>query len=140
MSVGVFVDKAHRPTDKEIRESVGHRRALLEDLMQFIADHYKAPKDFVFYGRNYGWAVRFRKRGKALLSIYPQKEFFTVQIILSQSQTEATAHLPLGRKVAEIVKAASRFPEGRWVFIQVRSKRDLADVKRLLSVKAPPRI
>jgi len=73
-----------------------------------------------------------------MLSIYSQEKFFTVQAMLSQSQTDSAADLYLSWKVRGIVEGARQFPERRWL-IQVRSKEDLADLKRLLSVKAQPK-
>jgi len=54
MAVGAFVEKAHQRTDKEIRESIGRKLALWEDLMQFMSDHCEPREDFAFYGKNNG--------------------------------------------------------------------------------------
>jgi len=95
-------------------------------------------RDFVFYGKNYGWAVRFRSRGKALLSIYPWHEGFTAQIILSQEQAEKAMGLDLGKNARKVLSKARQFPEGRWLFIRVESEKDIRDVKRLLMIKSEP--
>lgn len=41
----------------------------MERLAQFVTDNYQIESDFAFYGKNYGWAMRFRRGGKALLSM-----------------------------------------------------------------------
>jgi hypothetical protein len=135
MSVGVFTDKAHAPTAEQISEAIGSRRAAWEEILQVIWEGYSHQKDWRFYGKNYGWALRFRKSGKALASLYPAEGGFTIQLILSQADVDKTRGLKLGKHVRHIIEQAHPFPEGRWVFIPVRSGQDLRDVRQLLALK-----
>ena len=136
MAIGAFTDKEHKPTMAEIVAAIGSKQPLWENLTSFIVDRYKLKSDFAFYGKNYGWALRFRKGGKALLSLYPGKGSFTAQIIISQEQTEKALGLGLSKKAYKIIEDAHAYPEGRWLFIKVESEQDLKDVKQLLMVKS----
>jgi len=80
--------------------------------------------------------VRFRAGGKALLSMYPGKESFAVQIVLSQTDAEQAFSLNLGKKVRKVIEEAHQFHEGRWLFIKVESQQDLNDIQQLLLVKS----
>ena len=61
MSVGIFIDKHHQPTDAEVNEAVGARLALWQELITYIREKYPCQEDFKFlYGKTYGWARRFR--------------------------------------------------------------------------------
>jgi hypothetical protein len=135
MAIGVFTKKGHRPTTQEVLAAVGSKRPLWENLTQFVADSYKLKSDFAFYGKNYGWALRFRKAGKALLSLYPGQEGFTAQIIIGREQAEKALSSGLSQKAIEIIEDAHNYPEGRWLFIKVESEQDLNDVAQLLTVK-----
>lgn len=104
---------------------------------RFIADNYRIQQDLGSYGKNYGWALRFRKGGKALLSLYPGKEDFTIQTILGEAQVEEVMGLALGQNVRKAIEDAHPYPEGRWLFIKVASKHDLEHVKQLITVKVP---
>jgi len=138
MSIGIFVDKKHRPTMEEVSVAIGSRRPLWDRLTRFIVNNCRIQRDFAFYGKNYGWAVRFRAGGKALLSIYPRKESFTVQIVLSQTGAEQALSLNLSKKVRKVIEEAHQFHEGRWVFIKVESQQNLNDIQRLLLIKSQP--
>jgi len=138
MAIGTFVDKERQPTMREIFASIGAKRRSWERLAQFIADNYRIKGDFAFYGKNYGWALRFRKGGKALASIYPGKDSFTVQIVLGETLAEKASGLKLGRNVRKVLENAHKFPEGRWLFIRVESQQDITDVQQLLVLKARP--
>jgi hypothetical protein len=138
MAKGAFTDKEHEPTMEETLATVGSKRGLWEDLIQFIADKYRARGDFKFYGKNYGWALRFRKGGKALVSLYPGQDSLVVQLIIGPTQAEEAFRLTLGKNARKALEDAHPYPEGRWLFIGVESGQDLADVQRLLMAKARP--
>ena len=138
MAIGVFVDKEHKPTAAEIAVTLGSKRPLWENLNGFIADSYRLKSDFAFYGKNYGWALRYRKGGKALLSLYPGQDSFTAQIIIGQEQAEKALGLGLSKRVNKITEDAHPYPEGLWLFIKVESERALNDIKQLLTVKLQP--
>lgn len=138
MAIGVFVDKEHKPTAAEIAVTLGSKRPLWENLNGFIVDSYRLKNDFAFYGKNYGWASRYRKGGKALLSLYPGQDSFTAQIIIGQEQAEKALGLGLSKKVIKIIEDAHAYPEGRWLFIKVEAEQDLKDVKQLLTIKSQP--
>lgn len=93
MGIGIFVDKTHRPSTEEMLASIGAKRKLWERLARFIAENYQIKSDLVFYGKNYGWALRHRKRGKARLSVYPGKGSFTVQIVLARTLAKEASNL-----------------------------------------------
>lgn len=138
MGISIFTDKEQQPTMEEVFAAVGPKRPLWENLTRFIAENYRIEGDFTFYGKNYGWAIRFRKGGKALLSIYPGKESFTVQIVIGLTQAEKAFRLSLGKNVRKVLEDARKFPEGRWLFINVETEQDVDDVQQLLMAKARP--
>ena len=51
-------------------------------LRQFIEENYDFKPETVFYGNKYGWTVRYRKSGKTLCSLFPEKGAFTVLVVL----------------------------------------------------------
>ena len=138
MSIGAFVDKQHPPTIEAMIVAVRSKRPLWERLTQFIEENYRVKRDFAFYGKNYGWALRFRSGGRTLAAFYPGTGSFTVQIIIGQAQLEEALQLRLGAKVRGILRNARAFTEGRWLFIPVESEQDCRDVEHLVRVRANP--
>jgi hypothetical protein len=122
---------------EEILVSIGPKKELWENLERFIGENYRTKRDLAFYGKNYGWAIRFRKSGKALLSMYPGKGILTTQIVLGETAARKASRLKLGKNVKNVLDCAHRFPEGRWLFIRIGSKRDAVDVQKLLLLKEP---
>ena len=148
MSVGIFTERKHQPTDAEIDQAIGPKLPLWRALIRFIQDKYPVEADFRFlYGKNYGWAWRYRIKGQLLTSLYPAQGCFKAQLNLSPEAVEAAQGMSLGENALQAIERAHPYPEGRWVFIPVESKQDVQDVQRLLAlrvdtkrlVKAPAR-
>ena len=135
MPVGAFVEKQHQPTMREVFASIGSKKGLWENLENFVAENFRTKRGFAFYGKNYGWALRFRKAGKALLSMYPREGGFTVQIVLAKTPAKKASSLKLDKDTRNVLESAHQFPEGRWLFIRVNSKQDLRDIQQLLLLK-----
>jgi hypothetical protein len=135
MSIGIFTDKNHPPTMKQILTALGDKRSAWEEFVAFVRAKYPSQEEFKFYGKNYGWALRFRKGGKSLLSLYPSQDGFIVQVILSEAAVQATRDLKLGRCVRQVIEGAHPYPEGRWLYVPIKSQKDMKDVQQLLAVK-----
>ena len=100
MSIGLFTDKSHQPTDAEVLEAIGPRLSIWQDLVHFIREKYAIQEDFKFlYGKNYGWALGFRIKGKLLVSLYPARGGFTAQVNLSSDAIEKAQNMALGKNV-----------------------------------------
>ena len=139
MPIGAYTDKNHLPSPEEILAGLGSNWDAWLELNQFVEDNYTCTGELKFYGKNYGWAVRYRKGGKALLSLYPAQDGFTVQIILSEVEIAQARQNDLAQGALSAIEAAIPYPEGRWLFIPIKSAQDLWDVKKMLAIKAPGR-
>lgn len=136
MGIGVFTDKKVRPTDEQVRAAIGPLLAAWDALVGSIRATYPADEDFRFmYGKNYGWALRFRIRNQLLTSLYPTAGGFTVQINLGPEAVERTPGMGLRAHVQAAIDRAHPFPEGRWIFIPIASADDRTDIERLLALR-----
>lgn len=135
MSMGIFTDKEHEPTRKEIAQALGQTSSLWEELIQFISDNYQMEAEFIHYGKKYGWTMRYRKSGKALTSLFPAEGYFVAQVVLNPEQTQKALAASLGKNTIEMIENAHAYHDGRWLWIGVKSKRTLKDVKELLLIK-----
>jgi len=138
MGIGIFCEKNHQPTTQEIFNSLGSKQPLWERLTQFISDNYQMPGLLSFGGKKYGWNLWYRKSGKTLVTLYPNEEYFIAQIVLGNDQAQQALNLKLGRNVRRAIEDTPQLHDGRWLFVKVRSKKDVKDVEQLLQVKKQP--
>lgn len=136
MSVGIFTDKKYQPTDAEILEAIGPKLALWQELVRHIREGYPTQEDFKFlYGKNYGWALRFRIKSQLLTSLYPTQGGFTAQINLGPEAIEQAQAMALGENAQQAIARAHPYPEGRWLFVHIETANDMQDIQRLLALR-----
>ena len=136
---GAFCDPASPPSGVELRthlESAWPRWRGLED---WIGDRYGIRGEPLFTGRDSGWAVRFRRSGKALLTLSPQAAGgFRALVVIGPSAWSGVADLQLGPALREAWANARPYPDGRWLFVPVDDDRTVDDIQRLVELKSPP--
>jgi hypothetical protein len=135
MTVGDFTGKDCRPTTEEIEGALGSKRAAWDSVLALFRNRQGAKTDLCFYGRSYGWALRVRVDGKALLSLYPGRDRLTAQVVLPLDLTEAALALDPGPAIPDAIAQANPYTEGRWLFIRLDSPESLDDLRRLLELK-----
>ncbi len=139
MPISAFADKEHQPSFDEVCAIVGSRLPLWLALNEFVFEFYGLPGEWKFGGKSYGWNICFRKSGRTLVSFYPQAEGLTTQLVLGQAQVPQALNLKLNAKVRRVLLETPQLHDGRWLFIPVRTERDVRDIEQLVLVKAPPK-
>ena len=93
------------------------------------------------YGVSPGWNVKYRARGRALCTIYPDTGTFTCMISIGQKEAPAMElALPgLTAYVREVYQNSRPSRMGRWLMIRVSGPEILEDVKTLLRIRMPVR-
>lgn len=136
MSSEVWTDKGHKPALEDIVAALGPQKPIWEELAAAAVELGGKP-DIVSAGKE-GWAVRFRKGGKALITLAPTADCVKVQIVLGEGISAEAFELELGKRARQALEAAHPYPDGRWLFFLAKTKKDRVDVRRLMELKARP--
>lgn len=116
MAYGCFTDRADCPDLERAEAALAGARAQWDALADELRRHTRARPDWRFYGRNYGWALAFKKRGRALAALFPDDERLTVLVVLTGEQSDrALAGGELGDATRALIASLPRFKEGCWV-------------------------
>ena len=136
---GAFCDPNSPPSEVELRTHLASAWPRWRGLQEWIGDRYGIPGEPLFTGRVSGWAVRFRRSGKALLTLSPQAAGgFRALVVLGPSTWGAIGDLELGPTVGDAWATARPYPDGRWLFVPVDDDRTVDDIRRLVELKSPP--
>jgi hypothetical protein len=140
MQFARMTDEDHKPNEAEIRAVIGSDN-LWTGLKAYLDRHYDFLPELVFYGRKYGWTIRYRKGGKTLVSLFPEHGAFTALIVLGKKEGEKAADIlaDLSTSTKELVENTRQLHDGKWLWIRVCEPGQAEDVRRLLSVKHRPK-
>jgi len=122
----------------------GEGLALWQDLFVYMQKAYGAkPKmSYSACSGKPGWNVKFRKSGQSFGTLYPEKNAFSVFIVIGYKLDAAVELLrpALSDAMRARYDAAQDYMKmGRWMMFQITGSRDLDDYKALMSVKLAPK-
>jgi hypothetical protein len=131
-----FVERTQEPGRRTVLKALAEACAAWEHLEAHLADIHRLKGSFYYmYGERYGWALRFRRGGRTILAMYPNRGHLTVQIILGKTQVAAAKAMSLPPRVSKVLEAAKDYPEGRWLFIPVKSRKSAHELRPLIALK-----
>lgn len=133
----IFLDKEPEPTQEQVLQVLGGKRALWEQITAFMEEQYQLAGEWKYFGKNSGWDMWFRKAGRTLVQLTPQSGKFTALVVLGGAEQAKANELKLGKHVRKIYDAARPLHDGRWLFIPVTTARDVKDIFQLVQIKRP---
>ncbi|MBU7015932.1 MAG: DUF3788 domain-containing protein [Theionarchaea archaeon] len=141
MSHERMLDSETEPTEEDILRTVGERKDLWLDLRKYLEIHYDHVPELDFGGKKYGWAIRYRKSGKTLITLFPEEGAFTALVVLGRKEVEKTQSLldELSPGVRSLFENTQQLHDGRWLWIRPCSEGDIESVKTLLATKRKPK-
>jgi len=141
MSYERMLDKENIPDRNEIVNYLGSDATeAWDDIASFIEDNYNFVPETVFGGKKYGWVVRYRMSGKSLCTLYPEKNAFTIQIVLGRKESEQAIDRlgEFNTSIAHLISETEQLHDGRWLWIRVLNRDISDDIKLLLQIKKKP--
>ena len=135
-----LLNKEKRPSQEEIVTTIGERSSLWLKIHKFIAENYDFSPELVFWGKKYGWAIRYRKGGKTLGYFFPEANAFSVLLVLGSKESEKVVLIKnqLAAGIKSVFENTEQLRDGRWLWIRVLTESDVASVKLLLQAKRKP--
>jgi hypothetical protein len=137
-----MLDKEHKPSEKEILDYLGGKAGeAWAAIVSFLRTSYDFSPELDYGGTKYGWSIRYRRSGKSLCTLYPEKSAFTILIVLGREEVEQfEEHIDdFGTKFTELFKSAPQFHDGRWLWIRILDKSDTEGIRQLLVMKRKPK-
>jgi hypothetical protein len=136
-----MLDGTHEPLEKEISDFIGEpaKKSWVKQ-RQFLKENYEIVPE-VNFSKKYGWHIRYRKSGKSLITLFPEKGAFTVLIVLGRDESEKALLMrnELSPKMLTLIENTEQLHDGRWLWIRVLQINDIADVEKLLLLKRKPK-
>lgn len=108
----------------------------------YLWETYGARPQYAFSrcGMEYGWNVKFKKGGRALCTVYPRQNYFTVMVVVGRREAPAVeAALPrFCPEVCQIYRDTAEGNGQKWLMIDLEDEDDRYDaVKQLIGFRAP---
>ena len=135
---GAFLDRAEPPDQAELAEVLGPARGLWDRVASAVESAYGVQPEPWFYGKESGWVARYRRSGRSLVALLPERGRASAIVVIGPSAYPVAMELQLEPPVRAALEAAHPYPEGRWVRVEVTTAAIADDIVRLIAAKSPP--
>ena len=134
-----MLDKTHQPTDQEMVDTI-QDATLWVQMRDYLAAAYDVAPELINYG-TYGWTLRYRKSGRTLCSLYPERGAFSMLIVLGKKEVEKALAMmaQFNPKIRQVFDETPQLHDGRWLWIRVLGQRDVDGIIELLALKRKPK-
>ena len=135
-----LLNKEKRPSEDEIIKTIGEKSSLWLEIHEFVGKNFSFSQELVFFTKKYGWTIRYRRSGKTLVYFFPEDNAFSVLLVLGGKESEQVDLIKdkLEASVRSVFENTEQLHDGRWLWIRVLTKSDVASVKLLLQAKQKP--
>lgn len=136
-----FLDKSQIPSEDVILTTLGQTKVLWLDIQEYIRKNYDFIPELIFFTKEYGWSVRYRKGKKMLCCLFPESGAFSILIVLGKEEAERVdlTKNRLNDAVKQVFENTEQFHDGRWMWIRVIEIGDILSFKLLLTAKTKPK-
>ena len=136
MALNPLTEKAHEPTDEDLRAVLGKAHGAWVRLIEIVADRIPPiTQVWGFTSAKAGWGLRLRRKERVILYMTPRHGQFLVSFALGEKAVEAAHSTRLPNAVLEAIDAAPRYAEGRGVRFEVRHNREIPSLAALARIK-----
>ena len=132
MSPNAFIGRTKPPTDEELATALGAARALWDEI---LADLALPVQEWNSYSPKAGWSLKLKQGKRTIVYLAPCQGSFRVAFILGAKALDAVRQAKPSEALRKTLDEAPRYPEGTGVRLHIKTRRDLAAVRKLAEAK-----
>lgn len=132
----IFTDKTKQPTAKDLEKALGPTYPLWQSIAAFTHRAYPgARENWNFPGAKYGWSFRISDKKRVLVYLLPRDCHFKAALVFGPKAYEAILDSDVADSIKEELRNTKIYAEGRGIRIDVKNKKVLKDVEKLITIK-----
>jgi hypothetical protein len=134
--ISIFVDKAEKPTDKDLADKLGSTFHLWIQIRNFVLERYPSGiSEWNYPGRKYGWSFRIKDKKRAIIYFLPRDMNFKVAFVFGQKAYDIIMDSDVNSEMKSELMQATKYAEGRGIRIIVTDEMLLPDIMKLIDIK-----
>src|SRR5690554_4695932 len=139
-----MLNKLLVPTREDMEKFIENKEVvtLWNKLHKYIDDFYNFNEIIKYGGKSFGWIVNYRYGSKSMLSLYPERNAFTVLFVFGKKELENFQEVSgnLSKETNNIIKNTEKYHDGKWIWLRVLRDEQYQDCLVLLNIKRKPKL
>jgi len=124
------------PGKRELAGLLGKTGTLWSTLHADLSAQFgPLTEKWIFTRKSNHWALQLKQKKRTILYLIPVGGGFRAAFALGEKACAAARGSHLAVSVLDVIDRAPRYPEGRGVTLEVRTRKDVANVKALAAIK-----
>ncbi len=136
MALSVFDDKTKLPQQSELANALGPVCPLWEEIKhQLVSQFEQLTEEWVFSGKNYGWALRLKHKKRAILYLTPCKNSCIAGFVLGEKAVLSILQSSLPQHIKNEVSQSQKYVKGRAFRMKIQSMEDVRVITQVAQIK-----
>jgi hypothetical protein len=136
MPSNAFSGKQVKPDDQKLAAALGKSWPLWAEIKIHVqAECGQVAEEWKYYGAKYGWTLKTLLKKRNLFFFTPRQGSFNVSFVFGDKAVAMIEKSGLPKPMIDDIKNAKKYAEGRGLRIEVKTRRDVEHIKKLLAVK-----
>lgn len=132
------------PTFEDMTKFIGNNQItnMWCEFHEYISESYDFERIIKYGGKNYGWAINYRKGSKSMLSVHPEQNAFTILYVFGAKELEGFNRIrtTISESIVKLVDETKKYHDGKWIWLRVTEESKLSDFRKLLNIKRKPKL
>ena len=136
MALSALDNKDKNPTRGQLAKVLGRSSGAWDDLVEFVSREFPPiAENWQYSGANWGWSLQLKQKKRAVVYLTPGDGFFYAGFALGERAVKAAHEAMLPAQIMDIIDSAKKYAEGRAFRMEVKYKKDLVGLKKLMKIR-----
>jgi hypothetical protein len=136
MFVNAFAGSTLPPADEQLNAALGDSRGLWDQVVAEVsAELDGGTAEWHSYSPKAGWSLRLRFRRRNIVYLVPHTGGFQVAFVMGDRAIAAVRATGFSPEIMRIIAGAPRYPEGTGFRLEVKFRKDVEVVRKLVQIK-----
>lgn len=132
-----FMDKSVQPDARRLAHVLGKSATFWAAIKYYILQkHGNFVEEWKFYNAKSGWTLKALLKKRNLFFFVPLQGSFRMAFVFGDRAASAVEKSDLPEDIKNELRNARKYAEGRGLRIEVKSRKDVEHIKKLINIKA----
>jgi hypothetical protein len=136
MKTNVFLDKLEKPSEKKLSDALGTSYKYWEEFKKYLEEKYgEYDLEWKYYGQKIGWTLKVLRKKRNLFFFTPCDNLFRISFVFGDKAVSMVEQSNLPKTLIRELVNAKKYVEGRGIKIEIKSRKDIENIEKLVSIK-----
>lgn len=136
MQISIFTDKSKKLNENDLKKALDSTFGLWNEIKDYTFEKCPGAMDeWAYPGKSFGWNYRIRDKKRVLVYFMPCDGFFRISLVFGGKAAKETQESGISKEIKNIISSAKVYAEGRGFRIDVKDKKTVKDIKKLIDIK-----